>query len=100
MFTACCLFPLLQNLTAPDLLEDLHYNYILILLRIFHFLSSVTSALPPTLGTDTSYLCVVLSRDADPEFGFIQSKELEAHLKEIMAVYDVEVRTSRRLSCL
>ena len=30
-------------------------------------------------------------RDADPEFGFIQSKELEAHLKEIMAVYDVEV---------
>lgn len=30
-------------------------------------------------------------RDADPEFGFLQSKELEAHLKEIMAVYDVEV---------
>ena len=30
-------------------------------------------------------------RDADPEFGFIQSKELEVHLKEIMAVYDVEV---------
>jgi trehalose 6-phosphate synthase/phosphatase len=30
-------------------------------------------------------------RDADPEFGFIQSKELEAHLKELMAVYEVEV---------
>ena len=35
-------------------------------------------------------------RDADPEFGFIQSKELEQHLKEIMAVYDVEVCPSVR----
>jgi trehalose 6-phosphate synthase/phosphatase len=30
-------------------------------------------------------------RDADPEFGFMQSKELEDHLKEIMSVYNVEV---------
>lgn len=30
-------------------------------------------------------------RDADPEFGFLQSKELEEHLKEVLSVYDVEV---------
>jgi trehalose 6-phosphate synthase/phosphatase len=30
-------------------------------------------------------------RDADPEFGFMQSKELEEHLKEIMSHYAVEV---------
>lgn len=30
-------------------------------------------------------------RDADPEFGFQQSKELEQHLREIMSVYNVEV---------
>jgi Trehalose-phosphatase len=49
---------------------------------------SILNRLPP----QTSYwLIETSSRDADPEFGFIQSKELEAHLKEIMAVYDVEV---------
>jgi len=30
-------------------------------------------------------------RDADPEFGFLQSKELEEHLKEVLANQDVEV---------
>jgi len=30
-------------------------------------------------------------RDADPEFGFMQSKELESHLQEMMEVYGVEV---------
>jgi hypothetical protein len=30
-------------------------------------------------------------RDADPEFGFMQSKELEEHLKEILSHYAVEV---------
>jgi trehalose 6-phosphate synthase/phosphatase len=30
-------------------------------------------------------------RDADPEFGFLQSKELEDHLKEIMSGYSVDV---------
>jgi len=30
-------------------------------------------------------------RDADPEFGFMQSKELESHLQEMMKVYNVEV---------
>jgi hypothetical protein len=31
-------------------------------------------------------------RDADPEFGFLQSKELEEHLKEVLAVHkEVEV---------
>ena len=30
-------------------------------------------------------------RDADPEFGFLQSKELEEHLTEIMAPYPVQV---------
>mmetsp|Transcript_25483 Transcript_25483/g.24368 ORF Transcript_25483/g.24368 Transcript_25483/m.24368 type:complete len:1128 (+) Transcript_25483:151-3534(+) len=30
-------------------------------------------------------------RDADPEFGFQQSKELEQYLREIMSVYNVEV---------
>ena len=30
-------------------------------------------------------------RDADPEFGYLQSKELEQHLKERMVVYDVEI---------
>ena len=30
-------------------------------------------------------------RDADPEFGFIQSKELEEHLTEILAPYSVQV---------
>ena len=30
-------------------------------------------------------------RDADPEFGFLQSKELEEHLKEVLSGTDVEV---------
>ena len=30
-------------------------------------------------------------RDADPEFGFLQSKELEEHLKETLSSQDVEV---------
>jgi trehalose 6-phosphate synthase/phosphatase len=30
-------------------------------------------------------------RDADPEFGFLQSKELEEHLTEIMSPYAVQV---------
>jgi trehalose 6-phosphate synthase/phosphatase len=32
-------------------------------------------------------------RDADPEFGFLQSKELEEHLTEIMSPYPVQVPT-------
>jgi len=30
-------------------------------------------------------------RDADPEFGYMQSRELEDHLTEMLATYDVEV---------
>lgn len=30
-------------------------------------------------------------QDADPEFGFMQSKELENHLKDVLHVYDVDV---------
>ena len=33
----------------------------------------------------------LLLRDADPEFGYLQSKELEQHLKERMSVHDVQV---------
>lgn len=33
-------------------------------------------------------------RDADPEFGFLQSKELEEHLTELMSPYAVQVRGS------
>ena len=49
------------------------------------------SALLVRLLSSSSQPSTSFLRDADPEFGFIQSKELEAHLKEIMAVYDVEV---------